>query len=99
MQVNPTNLSIYEVAYIGSKLLDKLDEMFNKNLKIDKYTNIQLDKNKRNSLIKYLAIFFKKNLKNTSTKPLLEISFYLTIKQKIHNWLLILKKITLLENN
>ncbi len=52
MQVNPTNLSIYEATYTGSKLLDKLDEIFNKNLRMDKYTNIQLNKNKRNSLIK-----------------------------------------------
>ncbi len=52
MQVNPTNLSIYEATYTGSNLLDKLDEIFNKNLRMDKYTNIQLNKNKRNSLIK-----------------------------------------------
>ena len=46
MKVLPENLSIYHATYTGSKLLTTLDEKFNKNLSLTKFTNLQLNKNK-----------------------------------------------------
>lgn len=46
MKVMPENLSIYHSTYTGSKLLTHLDKVFSKNLSMDKFTNLQLNKNK-----------------------------------------------------
>lgn len=48
MKVNPLNLSIYNSTYTGSELLTKLDKTFNKNLSMTTFTNLQLNKYKRN---------------------------------------------------